>query len=66
MVKLHIQKAKDRYIARELAFLRASNSTPPMVSHLDEVDQEGNGGEVTSCFHCILRCHCVTTFDFHV
>ncbi|KAL7398836.1 hypothetical protein ABVT39_015968 [Epinephelus coioides] len=38
MVKLYIQKAKDRYIARELALLRASKPTPPMVSHLDEVD----------------------------
>ncbi|XP_078032268.1 uncharacterized protein LOC117263495 [Epinephelus lanceolatus] len=38
MVKLYIQKAKDRYIARELALLRTSNPTPPMVSHLDEVD----------------------------
>lgn len=38
MVTLYIQKAKDRYIARELALLRASNPTPPMVSHLDEVD----------------------------
>ncbi|KAG7506554.1 hypothetical protein JOB18_008867 [Solea senegalensis] len=38
MVTLYIQKAKDRYIARELALLRASKPTPPMVSHLDEVD----------------------------
>nr|XP_046228117.1 uncharacterized protein LOC124049998 [Scatophagus argus]XP_046238928.1 uncharacterized protein LOC124055953 [Scatophagus argus]XP_046238950.1 uncharacterized protein LOC124055983 [Scatophagus argus] len=38
MVKLYIQKAKDRHITKELALLRASNPTPPMVSHLDEVD----------------------------
>lgn len=38
MVTLYIQKAKDRYIARELALLRANNPTPQMVSHLDEVD----------------------------
>nr|XP_046228119.1 uncharacterized protein LOC124050000 [Scatophagus argus] len=38
MVKLYIQKAKDRHIAKELALLRASNPTPPMISHLDEVD----------------------------
>lgn len=39
MVKLYMQRAKDRYIARELALLRASKPTPPMVSHLDEVDE---------------------------
>lgn len=38
MVTLYIQKAKDRHIARELALLHASKPTPPMVSHLDEVD----------------------------
>ncbi|XP_030274543.1 uncharacterized protein LOC115582622 isoform X2 [Sparus aurata] len=38
MVSLYIEKAKDRYIARELALLRASKPVPPMVSHLDEVD----------------------------
>ena len=38
MVTLYIQKAKDRFIGRELALLRASKPTPPMVSHLDEVD----------------------------
>ncbi|KAF5880176.1 uncharacterized protein DAT39_023322, partial [Clarias magur] len=37
-IMLYVQRAKDRYIARELALLRASNPTPPMVSHLDEVD----------------------------
>ena len=38
MVTMYIQKAKDRFIARELALLHASKPTPPMVSHLDEVD----------------------------
>ena len=38
MVTLYMQKAKDRFIGRELALLRASKPTPPMVSHLDEVD----------------------------
>ncbi|GLD73208.1 uncharacterized protein AKAME5_002453300 [Lates japonicus] len=38
MVKLYIEKAKDRHIAKELVLLRASNPSPPMVSHLDEVD----------------------------
>ncbi|KAK2829830.1 hypothetical protein Q7C36_017820 [Tachysurus vachellii] len=38
VVALYMQKAKDRLITRELALLRASKPTPPMVSHLDEVD----------------------------
>ena len=38
MVTLYIQKAKDRYIAIEMALLRTSKPTPPMVSHLDEVN----------------------------
>ncbi|XP_019211339.1 uncharacterized protein LOC102079580 isoform X3 [Oreochromis niloticus] len=38
MIKLYMQKAKDRHIAKELALLRASNPTPQMVSHMDEVD----------------------------
>ncbi|KAJ7992807.1 hypothetical protein DPEC_G00282520 [Dallia pectoralis] len=33
-----MQTAKDRYIARELALLRASRPHPPMVSHIDEVN----------------------------
>ncbi|KAJ8004379.1 hypothetical protein DPEC_G00135080 [Dallia pectoralis] len=36
MVTLYMQTAKDRYIARELALLRASRPHPPMVSHIDE------------------------------
>ncbi|XP_039678308.1 uncharacterized protein LOC120572867 [Perca fluviatilis] len=39
MVTLYVQKAKDRHIARELALLRASKPYPPMVSHLDEIDE---------------------------
>ncbi|KAF1381122.1 hypothetical protein PFLUV_G00171240 [Perca fluviatilis] len=39
MVTLYIQKAKDRHIARQLALLRASKPYPPMVSHLDEIDE---------------------------
>ncbi len=38
MVTFYISKAKDRYNARKLALLRASNPTPPVVSHLDEVN----------------------------
>lgn len=38
MIKLYMQKAKDRHVAKELALLRASNPTPQMVSHMDEVD----------------------------
>ncbi|KAJ7992804.1 hypothetical protein DPEC_G00282490, partial [Dallia pectoralis] len=38
MVTLYMQTAKDRYIARELALLRASRPHPPMVSHIDEVN----------------------------
>ena len=38
MVTLYVQKAKDRYVARELALLRASKPHPPMVSHFDEID----------------------------
>lgn len=38
MIKLYIEKAKDRFITWELALLRASNPTPPMVSDVDEVD----------------------------
>ncbi|KAK2829831.1 hypothetical protein Q7C36_017821 [Tachysurus vachellii] len=38
VVALYMQKAKDKLITRELALLRASKPTPPMVSHLDEVD----------------------------
>ncbi|KAK2836093.1 hypothetical protein Q7C36_013962 [Tachysurus vachellii] len=38
VVALYMQKAKDKLITRELALLRASEPTPPMVSHLDEVD----------------------------
>ncbi|XP_039660441.1 uncharacterized protein LOC120561398 isoform X2 [Perca fluviatilis] len=39
MVTLYVQKAKDCYIVRELALLRASRPHPPMVSHLDEIDE---------------------------
>ncbi|KAF5896562.1 uncharacterized protein DAT39_013723, partial [Clarias magur] len=50
---LYMQKAKDRYIGRELALLRASNPTPPMVSHLNEVDEsaveEGIRREMEAC-----------------
>ncbi|XP_026010614.1 uncharacterized protein LOC113013696 isoform X19 [Astatotilapia calliptera] len=38
MIKLYMQKAKDRCIAKELALLRVSNPTPQMVSHVGEVD----------------------------
>ncbi|KAJ7989306.1 hypothetical protein DPEC_G00303180 [Dallia pectoralis] len=38
MVVLYMKHAKHRYIARELALLRASRPHPPMVSHIDEVD----------------------------
>ncbi|KAF5894658.1 uncharacterized protein DAT39_015631, partial [Clarias magur] len=38
MITLYMQKAKDRYVTKELALLRASNPTPRMVSHLDELD----------------------------
>ncbi|XP_019211334.1 uncharacterized protein LOC102080074 isoform X1 [Oreochromis niloticus] len=38
VIKLYMQKAKDRHVAKELALLRASNPTPQMVSHVDEVD----------------------------
>ena len=34
-----MDKAKGRYITRELALLRARAPDPPMVSHLDEVDE---------------------------
>nr|XP_046228116.1 uncharacterized protein LOC124049997 [Scatophagus argus] len=39
MAKLYMERAKDRYIARELALLRASHPQPPIVSHMDEVDE---------------------------
>ncbi|KAL7398395.1 hypothetical protein ABVT39_009068 [Epinephelus coioides] len=66
MVKLDIQKAKDRYIARELALLRASKPTPPMVSHLDEVDdaaiEEGVRRVIEAASHAAattspIECH---------
>ncbi|XP_025760663.1 uncharacterized protein LOC102079840 isoform X4 [Oreochromis niloticus] len=38
MIKLYMQKAKDRCVAKELALLRASNPTLQMVSHVGEVD----------------------------
>ncbi|XP_058258026.1 uncharacterized protein LOC131361120 [Hemibagrus wyckioides] len=34
---MYVNKAKDRYISMEL--LRASHPIPPMVSHIDEVDE---------------------------
>ncbi|KAJ7985684.1 hypothetical protein DPEC_G00343010 [Dallia pectoralis] len=43
MVTLYMQTAKDRYIARELALLRASRPHPPMVSHIDESAAEPSG-----------------------
>ncbi|KAM7390925.1 hypothetical protein PAMA_008906 [Pampus argenteus] len=38
MAKLYMERAKDRYISRELALLRASHPQPPIVSHMDEVN----------------------------
>ncbi|KAM7406707.1 hypothetical protein PAMA_002760 [Pampus argenteus] len=38
MAKLYTERAKDRYIARELALLRASHPQAPIVSHMDEVN----------------------------
>ena len=38
IIKLNMDKVKGRYITRELALLRARAPDPPMVSHLDEVD----------------------------
>lgn len=38
LAKLYVERAKDSYIARELALLRASHPQPPIVSHMDEVN----------------------------
>ncbi|KAM7412334.1 hypothetical protein PAMA_022016 [Pampus argenteus] len=47
MAKLYMERAKDRYISRELALLRASNPQPPIVSHMDEV----NGSTIEEAVH---------------
>ncbi|KAM7392223.1 hypothetical protein PAMP_022850 [Pampus punctatissimus] len=50
MIKLYMERAKDSYIARELALLRASHPQPPIVSHMDEV----NGSTIEEAVHRMI------------
>ncbi|KAM7388843.1 hypothetical protein PAMP_022854 [Pampus punctatissimus] len=50
MIKLYMERAKDSYIARELALLRASHPQPPVVSHMDEV----NGSTIEEAVHRMI------------
>ncbi|KAM7384966.1 hypothetical protein PAMP_001070 [Pampus punctatissimus] len=50
MIKLYMERAKDSYIARELALLRASHPQPPIVSHMDKA----NGSTIEEAVHRMI------------